>query len=427
MKKIINYLSLLLCVLVVVSCDREKLDYGGNKGDDEKVEGQMVELNLRGVLKVDVQQTRVPKATRAIATDDFVVSLFDVKKKEVGTWVYKEMPELISVVEGNYYIKTFSHVLQPVDTRAYYEGLSTEFTVSPGAITEVQPIVCAMKNIEIKPIFDEALIGYLGKDVAVTVSVGDAVYTYTDIDNLSTMYFAPTSGETSVVYVTFTGTVDGFKENFKKTYTAASGDALDVTFTLKNVTPDGEIINSGTASMKLKLDLSVTVIDKECNVKVAEEIIEEEGGDEGDGDDTNTKPVIMGRDFDIKEAQIVPVGDQGMTCIVDITAINRISNLFVTIDSETLTEKVLNEVGLLKSFDLAYPGKLESALGKDEHGDGLGFPVSSQVIGQKNLVFDITPFTPLLNIYGAATHKFIIKVVDQKGNYLEQTLTLITK
>lgn len=431
MKKIVNLLLLLAIILVTASCDREKLDYSAGEGNEGNGQGEnlpTVELNLRDVLKVGIQETGVTTpTTRGVSTDDFIVSLLDQSKKEVNSWVYKDMPDLISIVQGKYYIKARSHALQPVDTRAYYEGISNEFSVTPGAITEVEPILCGMANIEVQPIIDEALSVYLGTDVVVTVTVGNASYSYTDIGNLSKMYFAPTAGEESVVYVAFSGTVDGYKEEFIKTYTSAPGQILNVTFTLKNVTPDGEIVSSGTVGLRMAVDLSVIRIDKNCNISMAEEIIDEDDDNDDGSDDANVKPVVEGRGFDIEVAQYVPKGDEGMVCIVDITAINRIANLFVTIESETLTEKVLNDVGLVKSFDLAYPGDLESALGKDESGDGLGFPVSDQVIGQKNLVFDITSFTPLLNIYGAATHQFIIKVIDKKGNTVEKNLTLITQ
>ena len=431
MKKIVNLLLLLAIVLATASCDREKLDYGTGNGNEDNGQGgnlPTIELNLRDVLKVSIQETGVKApATRGIATDDFIVSLLDKDKKEVNSWVYKDMPDLISVVQGKYYIKAISHTLQPVDTRAYYEGISNEFSITPGAITEVEPILCGMANIEVQPVIDEALSGYLGTDVVVTVTVGKASYSYTDIANLPKMYFAPTTGEESVVYVSFSGTVDGYKEEFIKTYTSAPGQILNVNFTLKNVTPDGEIVSSGILGLRMAVDLSVIRIDKDCNISMAEEIIDEDDDDNEGDDDANVKPIVEGRGFDIETAQYVPKGDDGMVCIVDITAINRIANLFVTIDSETLTEKVLNDVGLVKSFDLAYPGDLESALGKDEEGNGLGFPVSDQVIGQKNLVFDITSFTPLLNIYGPATHKFIIKIVDKKGNTVEKALTLITQ
>ena len=92
----------------------------------------------------------------------------------------------------------------------------------------------------------------------------------------------------------------------------------------------------------------------------------------------------------------------------------------VKIDSETLTPEILKSVGLSSEFDLAHPANadLEKAL------KSLGFPVGSEVIGVKYLVFDITQFTPLLGLYGLASHNFIITVVDQANNTRTATLAL---
>ena len=141
--------------------------------------------------------------------------------------------------------------------------------------------------------------------------------------------------------------------------------------------------------------------------------------DDEDEEEDKTKPTITGRGFDIKEAQKVPSSGQ-LTCVVDITASNRLTHLYVTIDSEVLTEDELAGVGLKKSFDLAYPEELQEGLGS------LGFPVADQVIGQKSLEFNITTFVPLLAGLGSGTHKFIIKAVDQNNVVTEETLTLIT-
>ena len=110
----------------------------------------------------------------------------------------------------------------------------------------------------------------------------------------------------------------------------------------------------------------------------------------------------------------------GITVVVNIEAENGFSNLKVKIDSETLTPELLEEVGLASEFDLAYPGDLRTGL------ESLGFPVGDQVLGKTTLKFDITKFTPLLGSYGPATHKFIITAIDQSGNSVEKTLTLIS-
>ena len=83
-----------------------------------------------------------------------------------------------------------------------------------------------------------------------------------------------------------------------------------------------------------------------------------------------------------------------------------------------MTEELLTDVGLAASFDLAEPGELENGL------QGLGFPTGEAVVGQTEILFDVTKFTPLLGIYGVASHNFIIRLVDQQGLEVTQTLKI---
>lgn len=422
MKRIFYITSLLaLTGTLLFSCGRENINYQEDSNDNENL--QMVNLNIGSILKLELE---TGSANTRTETDfsEYTVTLYQEDNTLTEQWLYKDMPELVSVLQGNYYITVTSHEQQSVDTKPYYEGKSNVFSVQPGAITEVEPIVCKMRSIKIVLTFDSELSALLGTDIKITVATDKASYEYTDLQNITPMYFAPSTEENNMINITFDGTVDGYKESYTRTETANAGDYLEVRFTLKNVS-DENIEASGSAGLSLKLDLKVTNITQNTNITTGEEVIPEEPEEGGDEEGDETLPTIKGRGFDIKTPQTVPA--DGMTCIVDITAAMRFAHLYVTIDSETLTSSVLEDVGLTNSFDLAYPGKLESALGKDENGNGLGFPVGNQVIGQKTLVFDITPFTQLLGIYGAATHKFIIKVVDQEGTEVEETLTLISE
>lgn len=414
MKKL-YYLFCLCGILIgLTGCDREKVEY--TRGSDEP---QMVNVNLKSC--INVQVTEAPDTRATVNTEEYIISLYKEDHTLVESWTYKNMPDLVPVLSGKYYLKAMSHKLKAKDTKAYFEGTSEVFSITPSVVTEVAPILCEMKNIKVVISFDDALKKFLGTDVTVTVVVGQERQEYSDIEEAinNPVYFAPTEGGITVVYVLFDGTVDNYKENFTKTYTTTSGKAVNINFTLKNVS-EGVIEDSGLLSLGMRVDLSVISIDKYYNIAMVEETIPdpEEGGE---GDD-KTQPTIVGRGFNIKEAQMVPA-DGNMTCIVDITASNRLAHLQVTIDSEVLTEDELAAVGLKKEFDLAYPGELEDALGEG----GLKFPVSNQVIGQKSLEFNITSFIPLLNILGAGTHKFIIKATDQNNVATEETLTLVTR
>ena len=154
----------------------------------------------------------------------------------------------------------------------------------------------------------------------------------------------------------------------------------------------------------------------------------EDGGEEpGDGDGEQNMPTIVGSNFngspfdiskDVLNVSIKTDMDNPIPLQVTLSAPNGIAHVYVTIDSETLTEDLLTEVNLAKNFDLAEPGDLESGL------NNLGLPTGQKVIGQETVLFDITNFTPLLGMFGVATHNFIIRLVDQQNLEVTQTLKI---
>ena len=190
---------------------------------------------------------------------------------------------------------------------------------------------------------------------------------------------------------------------------------------MKYVNDDG-YIEGGFTKLKLVIVATCTVIEKGFTNREEEETIIDPNPPTPSG----KVPTIVGDGFDIDESLDVPIKRDeggnliGITVVVNIEAENGFSNLKVKIDSETLTPELLEEVGLASEFDLAYPGDLRTGL------ESLGFPVGDQVLGKTTLKFDITKFTPLLGSYGPATHKFIITAIDQSGNSVEKTLTLIS-
>lgn len=129
--------------------------------------------------------------------------------------------------------------------------------------------------------------------------------------------------------------------------------------------------------------------------------------------------------FDLQAVNKVSEIPDGARATVHIDCPAGIAHLVVTIDSPSLTPDVLSSVGLLSTFDLAYPDSSSEPGGKDLTAalGGLGFPVGAEVIGSTSLDFDITDFLSLLGIYGRYEHSFIIAVTDANG--LMSTCTLI--
>ena len=152
-------------------------------------------------------------------------------------------------------------------------------------------------------------------------------------------------------------------------------------------------------------------------------VVRTEGGEEpGEGGEQNAPTIVgsnfNGNAFDIENDVLEVAKGASVKLQVTLYAPNGIANVYVEIDSETLTSDILGGVGLASSFDLAHPGDLEVGL------NSLGFPTGDEVIGQTELLFDITQFTSLLGIYGVANHNFIIRLVDQNGLEITKTLKI---
>ncbi|MGL5730494.1 MAG: DUF4493 domain-containing protein, partial [Bacteroidales bacterium] len=256
--------------------------------------------------------------------------------------------------------------------------------------------------------------------------VGEGQLVYQKEESRAGHFYALNDNQ-NLLQSTLVGTIDGEVINLSKVFPdVKAGEHRIIKYTIKNV--GEEKPEEGSGSISISIDMSCTVVDKDEVIKPGEDVIPDEKPDpdpdptpDPDPDPSEDMPTVTGQGFDISKPINIPESGQ-MSVVVDIAAPKGIANLFVEIDSETLTEDILVGVGLTKTFDLAYPGALQEGLA------GLGFPTGDQVIGNTALVFDISQFIPLLGIYGAGTHNFKITVVDQAAspNTKRQTLTLIS-
>ena len=102
-----------------------------------------------------------------------------------------------------------------------------------------------------------------------------------------------------------------------------------------------------------------------------------------------------------------------------ITSKLGLTNLHVKIESDN--ENFILSAGELLplDFDLAHPRDDKE---KNDF-SSLGFPVENEVIGAKNLDFDITAFVPLLAAF-PGNHTFTLTVTDEKGYTVSKILTI---
>ena len=417
-------LTLLAGMLAFTACHSEAME-GQSTGKGE--------LNLASMTaEVNTEVETVYLGSRAESGTDFsnyIVTVYDAQSQKVNQWKYSEMPEIVSLAVGTCTVEVTS-AEAPTNgfDIPYYKG-STTCEIKENEIVDVPAITCKLANMMFSVEYDEEFKSKMGEDVVTTITVGDNSLEIPSSETRKAYLVAP-GGETTSVTVTLKGTIDGEVIDYSERFDVKTGvhNVIKYDFVpVSDGTGDGS-----TLKVAINVDSSLTGSDEVIGVNPGEEPgiddFPEDGGEEpGDGDGEQNMPTIVGSKFngspfdiskDVLNVSIKTDMDNPIPLQVTLSAPNGIAHVYVTIDSETLTEDLLTEVNLAKNFDLAEPGDLESGL------NNLGLPTGQKVIGQETVLFDITNFTPLLGMFGVATHNFIIRLVDQQNLEVTQTLKI---
>lgn len=417
-------LTLLAGMLAFTACHSEVM------GGESTGKG---ELNLASMTaEVNTEVETVYLGSRAESGTDFsnyIVTVYDAQSQKANQWKYSEMPEIVSLAVG---ICTVEVTSAEAPTNGfdipYYKG-STTCEIKENEIVDVPAITCKLANMMFSVEYDEEFKSKMSEDVVTTITVGDNSLEIPGSETRKAYLVAP-GGETTSVTVTLKGTIDGEAIDYSERFDVKTGvhNVIKYDFVpVSDGTGDGS-----TLKVAINVDSSLTGSDEVIGVNPGEEPgiddFPEGGGEEpGDGDGEQNMPTIVGSNFngspfdiskDVLNVSIKTDMDNPIPLQVTLSAPNGIAHVYVTIDSETLTEDLLTEVNLAKNFDLAEPGDLESGL------NNLGLPTGQKVIGQETVLFDITNFTPLLGMFGVATHNFIIRLVDQQNLEVTQTLKI---
>lgn len=417
-------LTLLAGMLAFTACHSEVME-GQSTGKGE--------LNLASMTaEVNMEVETVYLGSRAESGTDFsnyIVTVYDAQSQKVNQWKYSEMPEIVSLAVGTCTVEVTS-AEAPTNgfDIPYYKG-STTCEIKENEIVNVPAITCKLANMMFSVEYDEEFKSKMSEDVVTTITVGDNSLEIPGSETRKAYLVAP-GGETTSVTVTLKGTIDGEAIDYSERFDVKTGvhNVIKYDFVpVSDGTGDGS-----TLKVAINVDSSLTGSDEVIGVNPGEEPgiddFPEDGGEEpGDGDGEQNMPTIVGSKFngspfdiskDVLNVSIKTDVDNPIPLQVTLSAPNGIAHVYVTIDSETLTEDLLTEVNLAKNFDLAEPGDLESGL------NNLGLPTGQKVIGQETVLFDITNFTPLLGMFGVATHNFIIRLVDQQNLEVTQTLKI---
>lgn len=425
MKNIFLICFTLMVVLFTFSaCHSEKMETGATD-----VTGQLslASMKMEVDLKVD---TVYPQSRAGVDVSNFLLTIKNSQGEQVEQYTYSEMPEIISLPVGTYTV-----VASSAETATngfdvpFYTGSTEQFTIKENELTEVSALTCRLANVMISVEYDEELRKLMGEDVVTTVKIGDNSLDIPSSETRKAYLIAPASAGS--MDITLKGTIDGESVTEVKRVENVQAGQYHIIKNVLSPVDDGNNSMGGNLNIAINIDSSMTSSDETVGVNPGEEPGiddfptdggEEPGDGDGDGGDESgsdqNMPTIEGTSFnkvpfDIDNDRLTISGAAELQ--VTIGAPNGIANLFVEIISETLD---VSEVGLPKSFDLAYPGENSDAL------SGLGFPVGDKVIGQTEVPFDISNFTILLPTF-KGNHDFKIRVVDSKG--LEETKTLKLK
>lgn len=441
MKNIFLICFTLMVVLFTFSaCHSEKMETGTTD-----VTGQLslASMKMEVDLKVD---TVYPQSRAGVDVSNFLLTIKNSQGEQVEQYTYSEMPEIISLPVGTYTVVASSAeaATNGFDV-PFYTGSTEQFTIKENELTEVSALTCRLANVMISVEYDEELRKLMGEDVVTTVTIKektqDMIKEYSlDIPSSETRkayLIAPASAGS--MDITLKGTIDGESvTEVKRVDNVQAGQYNIIKYVLNSVDDGTNSNGGGNLNIAINIDSSMTSSDETVGVNPGEEpgiddFPTDGGGEPSDGDgdggdesgSEQNMPTIEGTSFnkvpfdidkvpfDIDNDRLTISGAAELQ--VTIGAPNGIANLFVEIISETLD---VSEVGFPKSFDLAYPGENSDAL------SGLGFPVGDKVIGQTEVLFDISNFTILLPTF-KGNHDFKIRVVDSKG--LEETKTLKLK
>lgn len=415
MKKIfLICFTLLAGVLIFSACHSEAMD--------ENVSHAKGNLNLSSLktdVDLDIETVYVgSRADETVDVSNFLVAIYDSKSQKVEQWKYIEMPEVVSLTVGTYSIEVLSAEAPSNGFDApFYKGTAT-CEIKENELVDVPAITCKLANMLFSVVYDEEFQDKMGNDVVTTISVGENSLDIPYTETRKAYLIAP-EGETAALNVTLKGTIDGETIDYSKRIDQVRVGVHNIIKYEFDPVSDGSM-GDGTLNVAINVDSSMNESDEVVGTNPGEEpgiddFPTEGGEDPGEGGGEQNVPSIIGSDFngnpfDIENDVLDIKG--ASTLKVEINAENGIAHLYVEIQSETLD---VTEVGLMNSFDLAYPGDLEEGL------NGLGFPTGANVIGQKHTTFDISTFTGLLVSF-EGNHNFVIRVVDQ--NDLEETKVL---
>lgn len=327
---------------------------------------------------------------------------------------------------GNYTLTVSSHRTDEIQAAAWNApvyGTTYAFSITKGATTPIEEIVCTLQNIKVTLLCSADLADQLTAETKATVSLGSASLEFSKEywNGQQAAFFLPAAESNDLKFVLSGSFTDGGDVTFSKTISGVkAGQWRKIELVIVYADQGG-----------IKFDISVDnfVLDDTITVNgtdgLWEEVFEEGGGEEpGEGELT-----VSMAGHDINEPYTLeanPDGATGKPVLVNIASESGIKSLSVRIESEVLEELLTGNLEPLKTgVDLCTLNK-EEGLGQTL---GALLPVGNEIKDQTQVAFEIkSKLVGLLLAMGGdaeVVYKFHLDVSDNAGHNVTTTLTLV--
>lgn len=401
---------------------------------------------------VDESQAAVESraTTQKQDVNSYLVTIINTKSGKPVTGYndkkFSELPGVVDLEVGKYEIIVESHNPGKVEyDRPYYTG-SKEVEIVENKITNAESVVCKFNSVRVSVTYSEKLTQLLdldeNPDVQVNISYGNgamAVFSYSSDKNKNSdktsAYFAPVEGANTLI-ATIRGTINGQSVEQTKTYSDIKpGHHYTIRFKVMGPQDTGEETGMITPGEGIKIDTSIITTGEDGNVKVVEDILNDDdrpGKEDPDPnetpDDPNppTPPVGDDQTGDVKiTSNDLKLDEPNYTAdvekaIVNIHADSGLEHLYLEVESTNTDFAETIELMFGKDkYDFAYPPE-ETTSSLDQ----LNLKYGEDILGKHDVVFDITTFIPMLDhIPGfPGTHTFKLTAVSKNG---QETKSLI--
>lgn len=426
MKHKIFKLFVSLAVALGFSSCNERWEPGINSSDDKGT------LSTESISLDITNAEEVVRSRAGIDISNYIVTVTNSDGIVVNEWKFGEMPGLPMFAVGNYTLGVKSHTPKRAAWNEPYFVGSKAFTIVKDEITNIGAVECKLQNVKVTVNFAEDLVKASDGDISCEVRVNkEGVLTYTPATTESG-YFEYIPGNFTMV-VTFTGTVNGYKENIIRTYTdLKAGQHRIINFTLKTVTPN-PLAETGQWDPTEGLNVNMDVEDSDLsgNVETGEDIIDDGGKNPGEeewpDDPDDPKPddptppdnpqdpaatFTNGVNKDGEQSNLfldnVTENDPNVaSAVVMINCPKGVAHLNVKIESDNDEFKASAGEMMPLEFDLADSNNAQYFTGL--------LPVGDEVVNQTEVKFDISELAPLLAGF-PGHHVFYLEVVDNAGN-----------